>query len=180
VDAACATSAATTFFEPVTIGECQYVDGAMVANNPVEELYIEAGNVWDQEGGQMSKLLKCFVSIGTGNPGVDSMKEGAWDFFTKTMAKLVTETERTGERFMKMHKDIAAPDGRQRFFRFNVDQGLQNIGLEEYRRQGEIEAVTKRYMESLQQKTLVGMCADNLKLKQRVFPGPEISEVDYS
>jgi len=35
-------------------------------------------------------------------------------------------------------------------------------------------------MESLQQKTLVGMCADNLKLKQRVFPGPEISEVDYS
>ena len=166
VDAACATSAATTFFEEATIGARKYRDGAFGANNPVDEVYIEAGNVWDQEGGHMSNLLKCFVSIGTGNPGLEPMKESVWGFLTGTLADLVTETERTGEKFMRRHKDIATPNGTQRFFRFNVEQGLQGVGLEEYLRQGEIEAVTKRYMESLQQRTMVNMCAENLKLKE--------------
>ena len=41
-EAALATSAATSFFEPVHIGARKYVDGALGANNPVDEVEGEA------------------------------------------------------------------------------------------------------------------------------------------
>ncbi|KAK8142430.1 hypothetical protein G3M48_008773 [Beauveria asiatica] len=42
LDAALATSAATRFFDPVRIGARQFVDGALGANNPVEQVEREA------------------------------------------------------------------------------------------------------------------------------------------
>ena len=45
-EAALATSAATTFFDPVKIGARKYVDGALGANNPVDEVEGEASNIW--------------------------------------------------------------------------------------------------------------------------------------
>ena len=41
-DAALATSAATGFFEPVSIGARHFVDGGLGANNPVDEIEGEA------------------------------------------------------------------------------------------------------------------------------------------
>ncbi|KAI9789620.1 MAG: hypothetical protein M1816_005929 [Peltula sp. TS41687] len=61
-----ATSAATTFFEPITIGRTKqrFVDGAIVYNNPIELVHREARNVWP---GDRAALL---ISIGTGSaPG---------------------------------------------------------------------------------------------------------------
>lgn len=43
--AALATSAATTFFEPVAIGNRSFADGGLGANNPVDEVEGEAANV---------------------------------------------------------------------------------------------------------------------------------------
>jgi predicted acylesterase/phospholipase RssA len=40
LEAACATSAATSFFEPVTIAMRKHVDGGLVANNPINEVWI--------------------------------------------------------------------------------------------------------------------------------------------
>ena len=40
--AARATSAATSFFEPIVIGNEEFVDGATPANNPIMELWFEA------------------------------------------------------------------------------------------------------------------------------------------
>jgi predicted acylesterase/phospholipase RssA len=44
-DAALATSAATGFFDPVSIGVRRFVDGALGANNPVDEVEGEASNI---------------------------------------------------------------------------------------------------------------------------------------
>src|SRR5580700_10074837 len=68
-DAALATSAVTGFFDPVSIGGRQFVDGALGANNPVDEVAGEAVSIWCSETGDLNPLVKCFISIGTGYPG---------------------------------------------------------------------------------------------------------------
>jgi hypothetical protein len=53
--------------------------------------------------------------------------------------------------------------------RFNVEQGLQNVGLEEYLKQGEIESATNDYLDHQIQKFTVGQCAENMSTKTRLF-----------
>jgi predicted acylesterase/phospholipase RssA len=84
VEAALATSAATTFFEPVRIGARTYVDGALGANTPVDYVWNEAQSIWCPDDGQLEPMVKCFVSVGTGNPGLTPVEEGAKDFLSKT------------------------------------------------------------------------------------------------
>ncbi|KAH3732062.1 phospholipase A I [Pelomyxa schiedti] len=49
VDGAMATASAPTYFEPVHIGQCHYVDGGLLANNPTEEAINEAKLLWPNE-----------------------------------------------------------------------------------------------------------------------------------
>ncbi|KAL1893605.1 hypothetical protein Sste5346_006436 [Sporothrix stenoceras] len=58
---------------------------------------------------------------------------------------LATETERTAQQFQRNKSDLY-DEGR--YFRFNVNQGLQEIGLEESKKKKEIAAATVRYIES--------------------------------
>ncbi|KAH9203476.1 acyl transferase/acyl hydrolase/lysophospholipase [Leptodontidium sp. 2 PMI_412] len=73
--AALATSAATTFFGPVRIGNRKFADGGLGANNPVDEVEGEAANIWCSESADLKPLVKCFLSIGTGNPGIKAFEE---------------------------------------------------------------------------------------------------------
>jgi hypothetical protein len=69
--AALATSAATQFFDPVEIGARVFVDGALGANNPIDEVENEASDIWFPESGtsDLQANVSCFLSIGTGDPG---------------------------------------------------------------------------------------------------------------
>src|ERR1700761_9542855 len=71
-----ATSAATTFFDPIAIGPFneEFVDGALGANNPVKELWNQAQDVW---GGQLRGSLICLVSLGTGLPALKPVRDDA-------------------------------------------------------------------------------------------------------
>jgi predicted acylesterase/phospholipase RssA len=109
-EAALATSAATGYFDPVSIGARQFVDGALGANNPVAE-----------ESEEM--FIACW-------------------------AKQYDE---------------------KRFFRFNVNQGLQEVGLAEYKEQGTMEAATAEYLRHQEQKFRVRDCIANLQQKQSVY-----------
>src|SRR5437763_13425967 len=59
--AALAMSAATTFFDSVSVGERLFADGGLGANNPVEEVEGEAFNIWCAETGDLKSLVKCFI-----------------------------------------------------------------------------------------------------------------------
>jgi predicted acylesterase/phospholipase RssA len=65
-----ATSAASSFFDPITIGDFRqgFVDGATGANNPVYELWNEAQDIWPSKS--LEDKIKCLVSIGTGVPSL--------------------------------------------------------------------------------------------------------------
>ncbi len=166
VEAALATSAATTFFAPVTIGVRQYVDGALGSNNPVRFVWNEAQNIWCPEDGRLEPRVKCVVSIGTGNPGLASVKEGVKDFLTETLKNIVTETEHTASQSAAQHRGLL---DQKRYFRFNVEQGLQAVGLEEYRKRAEIEAATHAYLAHQNHKFMIRDCAKNLAMRKCAF-----------
>jgi len=164
--AALATSAATTFFEPVRIGNRTFADGGLGVNNPADEVEGEAANIWCSGDGDLKPLVKCFLSIGTGNPGIKAFEKSIFKFLGQTVVSIATETEGTEKRFIaKWRKNF----DENRYFRFNVDQGLQDIGLEEYKKQGPIEAATDRYLANQVQKNRVRDCIRNLCLKQSVY-----------
>ena len=165
-EAALATSAATGFFDPVSIGARQFVDGALGVNNPGEEGEGEASDIWCADTGDVKTLVKCFVSIGTGNPGKKAIEDNLLKFLSKTLVQITTETEVTAKRSMarwRQHYD------QNRYFRLNVDQGLQDVGLAEYREQGRIETATDQYLDDQEQIFRVRNCVANLKLKQSVY-----------
>ncbi|KAL9001999.1 MAG: hypothetical protein Q9188_005051 [Gyalolechia gomerana] len=162
-EAALATSAATSFFEPVHIGARKFVDGALKANNPVVEVEDEASNIWCSSTVELKPLVKCFVSIGTGHPGKKPIEDNIAKFLAKTLVAIATETESTADNFIGRWRQQYE---QKRYFRFNVHQGLQGVGLEEYEEQGTIEAATDEYLRHIEQKSRVRDCIHNLKKKQ--------------
>lgn len=145
VEAAMATSAASTFFDPVKIGDQTYLDGSTSANNPVEHVWNEAQVLFGGEDGMINNLVGCILSIGTGNPGSHTFSSSAWKVLTETLRNLATETEKTESRFAKTHSYLNTST--PRYFRFNVEQGLQDVELAEYKSAGKIRTVTEEYMD---------------------------------
>jgi hypothetical protein len=54
-------------------------------------------------------------------------------------------------------------------FRLNVDQGLQNVGLDEYKKKCAMEAATEGYLAHVAQKFRVRDCIQRLRLKQSMY-----------
>ncbi|KAF1985833.1 hypothetical protein K402DRAFT_454822 [Aulographum hederae CBS 113979] len=162
-EAALATSAATSFFDPVKIGARQFEDGGLGVNNPAEQVEEEAADIWCSNSRKLMPLVKCFVSIGTGNSGKKAIEDTLPKFLSKTLVDLVTETVKTESRIIARWGALLTE---KRYFRLNVEQGLQDVGLTEYREQGRIEAATYEYLDHMQQQVQVRDCIANLKEKE--------------
>lgn len=69
-EAARATSAASSFFDAINIGDPKqrFLDGGTGANNPVQHVWNEAADLLTSEQ-SLSENLGCLLSIGTGQPG---------------------------------------------------------------------------------------------------------------
>lgn len=137
--AARATSAAATFFDPIQIGIQIYVDGATGFNNPVEVVREEALSIWTDA----ESRIQCLVSIGTGVPEDKDFGNNAKEVID-TLKAIATETERTERRFFDTHGDRSLHD---RYFRFNVGS-LGRVGLDEHKKLPKIEAGTESYLGS--------------------------------
>ncbi|KAJ5818925.1 Acyl transferase/acyl hydrolase/lysophospholipase [Penicillium riverlandense] len=148
-EAALATSAATRFFDPVTIGDRQFVDGAFGANNPIEE---------------------CIVSVGTGDPGQGAIDDNILNFLSKTLVRMATKPESTERRFLARWNNEYRE---HRYFRFNVDQGLQDVRMTEYDKRSLIESATHDYLHHSAQKDDIRNCISNLVSKD------EMTDLDF-
>ncbi len=159
--AARATSAASTFFEPIEIGPNneEFVDGASGANNPIRELWTEASDIW-RDVGPLHETIKCLVSIGTGAPAIkpfgSSMLEVA-----KTLKDISLETEKTARKFYDEQYQLRLEG---RYFRFNVTKGLEDVGLEHANKRREIAAATRAYISET--KDEMEKCYNNLKERE--------------
>jgi predicted acylesterase/phospholipase RssA len=152
-----ATSAATTFFDPIAIGPFgeEFVDGALGTNNPVYMAWTEAQDIW---GDQFEHKLQCLISIGTGLPSLSAVRDDPLGILT-TLKELATETEKTAQQF---HREKSALSNAGRYYRFNVDRGLESVGLEESKKKKEIAAATRLYIGKEPVSTQIKACASNL------------------
>ncbi|KJZ71347.1 hypothetical protein HIM_09283 [Hirsutella minnesotensis 3608] len=139
--------AATGFFTPVKITGRTFVDGALGANNPVDQVEEEAADIWCPKTGELKPL------------------DNILKFLSKTLVQITTETEETAKKSIgrwRQHYDS------KRYFRFNVEQGLQDVGLAEFKEQGTIMAATDQYLDEQTRVSQVRDCVENVKQKQSV------------
>ncbi|KUM58276.1 hypothetical protein ACN42_g8885 [Penicillium freii] len=162
-EAALATSAATRFFDSVSIGNHKFVDGAFGANNPIEEVEEEAADIWCTTSRALKPLVKCLVSVGTGNPAQVPMDDNVLKFLSKTLVRMATKPESTERRFMARWSNEVKG---KRYFRFNVEQGLQQVHMTEFEKQSVIESATYAYLHHSSQKVRVRDCILNLSGKE--------------
>lgn len=137
-EAARATSAASSFFDPIQIGKFGqwFTDGATGFNNPVNQVYDEACDIW----ADARTNIQCIVSIGTGEPRFKTFGDDLKGL-ASTLVALATETQHTANMFERHHPDIT-------HLRFNVRQGLQGVGIQEYKEIPNIKSVTDRYLDT--------------------------------
>ncbi|KAL8855282.1 MAG: hypothetical protein Q9178_008069 [Gyalolechia marmorata] len=152
-----ATSAASSFFDPIAIGPYKevFIDGATGANNPVWQMWDQAQQMWGPE--PLENKITCLVSIGTGIPALKPFRDDVFHIGT-TLATIATETEKTAEAF---RRDKTYLDNTGRYYRFNVTRGLEDTGLEESKKKNEIAAATRRYVGSQDVFMQMQACAKN-------------------
>ena len=145
--AALATSAASTFFDPLTISmgayDEVYVDGATGANNPIYQVWNEANDVWIKGSDKLEDNIDCLVSIGTGIPSLKPFGKSL-KAVGETLVRISTETEDTAETFHRAHLHLFSAGSCSRF---NVN-GLESVGLEETAKKNLIIQATKNYLQS--------------------------------
>jgi predicted acylesterase/phospholipase RssA len=167
-EAARATSAASSFFDPIDIDGERFLDGATGANNPIDQTKAEAIHIFSNSTGGPWRLedhLQCLVSIGTGIPelksfGNDPLSIGA------SLVRIALDTESRAEQFQRNNVEVFK-DGRA--YRFNVIRGLEKIGLEEADKQNEIIACTKRYLASSDVLEKLERCGQRLRERGRLY-----------
>lgn len=167
VEAALATSAATRFFDPVSLGDRQFVDGAFGANNPVEEVEEEACDIWSSSTRNLQELVKCFVSVGTGHAGNQALDDNILKFLSKTLVRMATKPAGVERRFMARWRRECEEN---RCFRFNVEQGMEDVHMTDYQKRNLIETVTQDYLHLPTHKALIHHCMHNLASKRGMCP----------
>ncbi|KAJ7830946.1 acyl transferase/acyl hydrolase/lysophospholipase [Mycena olivaceomarginata] len=142
-----ATTAAPAFFKQIKIGlsgiEEAFVDGGIGHNNPTASLLSEAKILFPHH------QIACIISLGTGQPHTISIpKPSLLNHFlpldvVKAIQGIATDCEKEHQSFAHHFEGIA-----NLYFRFNVEQGMQNIQLNQWERLGDVAANTRQYIQS--------------------------------
>ena len=134
-----ATSAAPTIFPPIMIGNpsIAYVDGGLGYNNPVRPLIEEAVRIWPERN------IGCIVSIGTGIPGWKDVGRTIRPLF-ETLKAMSVDTETVAREVQE--EMTSRYDKLNIYFRFNVQHGLEQIGLEEWKEFDRTKVATEDYL----------------------------------
>lgn len=150
-EAARATSAGTTLFDEIAIGSNgrKFLDGATRANNPIHELWKEAQMLWNNQ--PLEEQVQCIVSIGSGIPRTGEFKTGIVEIY-HTLKQIATETERNADEFAQHHQGL---DDRGAYIRLNVQQGLQDVAVEDSKSRPLIAAATERYTDTREVKKII-------------------------
>lgn len=127
-----ATSAAPTYFEPMKIGTTTHLDGGFGnANNPAMFAWWEVS----QMSGDIETPIALTISVGTGmsqpvSPFGDRGFLGKWRAYLKFAAHIASDSQYT-HRMMIAHHRVPSRQGR--YHRFNVDEGLEDVKLGEWK-----------------------------------------------
>ncbi|KAN0113144.1 Acyl transferase/acyl hydrolase/lysophospholipase [Hyaloscypha variabilis] len=142
-----ATTAAPSYFEPVIVRpHDKFVDGGCGFNNPTRLVYDELET--------MSSRPACFISIGTGRSSKYLPSKGLlakFNTFLDASKKLSDESEQVHHKMQNL-----ASTANFSYYRFNVDNSLRNIKLDEWKpsrpnRLGTLDTIRQQTQDYLQQ-----------------------------
>ncbi|CAE6445644.1 hypothetical protein ACGC1H_003897 [Rhizoctonia solani] len=159
-----ATTANPLLFKPLIVkgGKLneKYIGGEAGHNNPIKDLLAEA----DQEF--PGRPVGLILSLGAGQRDVIHLSpaglipklqlRGVVNLFQDIATECEDTHQTVGERFL---------DFPNIYFRFNVDQGMQEIGIEDWARRGEILAHTGAYMRRSEVEVEIDRSVDSIKGK---------------
>jgi hypothetical protein len=144
VEAVRATTARPGLFKPVDIEEhgikLPFVDGGLGCNNPTACMLDEAKLIFPD------RYVGCIISVGTGQSETASVPIPAWmprgltDTAIEAMGRIATDCERIAQDMYIRFQGTSSV-----YFRFNVEQGLQRIGMSDLNRLSEVVAHTRQY-----------------------------------
>jgi predicted acylesterase/phospholipase RssA len=147
-EAARATTAAITFFEPINI--CgpdgiseEFTDGGLMWNNPVKVVIEEGARVFGPD-----RRVACVLSIGTGHQGSIGLGDANWyqPLLPKNaidlLKKLATDCEQKAAECEKQYSHL-----QKLYYRFNVDHGLENMSMADWKMLSTVKAHTKSYLQ---------------------------------
>lgn len=150
-----ATSAATTFFDPLKLEKdsltWEFIDGALHYNNPVSLVHNEAQEIW----GQNRETF--LVSIGTGSKFPTSFDQNLLSIVEK-LKEIAIDTEKTANDFFRTHERLSTG---AKYFRFNV-HGMATIGLDEYKHYAAVMGDTQNYLQGAETGTKIDLCVERL------------------
>ena len=138
VQAARATSAAPLFFDSIEIDGIRFSDGGLRNNNPISVVRTELRAEFP------GRPVGCIISIGTGVHQTQKLGK-TLVAIAKSCADIATNIERAHQDF-KANECGAQGPFRDKYFRFNVDQGLQDIQLHEWKRMNDVTSRTRHYL----------------------------------
>ena len=153
-EAARATSAAPTFFPPIKFASQtggDFIDGGVGCNNPTKILIKEAKSYYRMKGYKATQPT-CLVSIGTGHKDLIQLHRAASMFWFKdrsglsiapALGEIATDCENTHDEVLLTYLEN---NTRDRYYRFNVPQGMQEITLDEWRKKDDIKIYTDKYL----------------------------------
>lgn len=131
-----ATSAAPSYFQTIKIHDPEYLDGGFGANNPCIEIYDEVRKM----NNNSDDFASIIISVGTGKNNTSSRfinGSGLSRYlnYLNFARKWATNSELTHLDMLKKEKrnEIKFP-----YFRFNVDDGLDIMKLDEWRVRGPV------------------------------------------
>ena len=122
------------------------MDGGGGYNNPVQEAYEEATACWDNP----RRNIQCIVSIGTGKGSLKAFGRNLKQV-GQTLIDIVTDTDEKAALFARVHPQFDREGANRRYFRFQVAQGLESVGMAEHKKIKEMAAATQIYMENTDQ-----------------------------
>jgi len=153
--AARATSAAPSFFDPLSVKDITTLrDGSLRNNNPINEVIDEVHTEFSDHE------ISCLVSIGTGVSKTEFFGNGLVSI-ARACARIATDTDEAERTFRNNH---ASPNQvlHDCYFRFEVEQGLQDVGMEEWKNTEHIWGVTTSYLNDPIRRDMFGKCAVKL------------------
>ncbi|KAH0040806.1 phospholipase, patatin family protein, partial [Aureobasidium melanogenum] len=174
-EAARATSAASTFFDSITIGDPgqRFLDGGTGANNPIRHLWGEAVDLLSRQE-SLPNNLGCLISIGTGQPGYKRFEETVQGI-GKALLEIATETETTANEFHRYQSQLFES---KICFRFNVPRGLGDIGLAETEQISAIKSMTSDYLQTEAVRGDIRICIQQLGERQIRRAGKILRVID--
>lgn len=130
-----ATSAAVSFFKPIRLGRdrVEFIDAGYGYNNPCEVLIEEGQRLFP------NRTQMCVLSIGTGLGDVVTIKDSRRSII-KALKQMATSTKKVAAKLHNRFGDVG------QYYRFNVDQGLQDITLSDWEEASKVSAHTRNYL----------------------------------